>query len=99
MAEIYKSRTLPTVQRAFELYLQRYRQGAAAYPQALIAERTFFDLQANYISALENVWVNALTLQGLLLTDGLDLPAAPGEIDNAVREINMPTVEAPGRRP
>lgn len=98
VAEMYKSRTLPNAQRAYELYLQRYREGAAAYPQALIAERTFFDLQANYISALENVWINALTLQGLLLTDGLDVPAAPGEIDNAVREINMPTVETPGTR-
>lgn len=98
VAEMYKSRTLPNAQRAYELYLQRYREGAAAYPQALIAERTFFDLQANYISALENVWINALTLQGLLLTDGLGVPAAPGEIDNAVREINMPTVEAPGTR-
>ena len=96
---MYKSRTLPNAQRAYELYLQRYRQGAAAYPQALIAERTFFDLQASYISALKNVWINALTLRGLLLTDGLDVPAAPGEIDNAVREINVPMVEAPGARP
>jgi cobalt-zinc-cadmium efflux system outer membrane protein len=99
VAEMYKSRTLPNAQRAYELYLQKYRQGAAAYPQALIAERTFFDLQANYISSLENVWINALTLQGLLLTDGLDVPAAPGEIENAVREINMPTAETPGTRP
>ena len=37
VAEMYKSRTLPNAQRAYELYLQRYRQGAAAYPQALIA--------------------------------------------------------------
>jgi len=99
VAEMYKSRTLPNAQRAYELYLQRYRQGAAAYPQALIAERTFFDLQTNYISALKNVWINVLTLRGLLLTDGLDVPAAPGEIDNAVREINVPMVEAPGARP
>lgn len=99
VAEMYQSRTVPNAQRAYELYLQRYREGAAAYPQALIAERTFFDLQATYISALENVWINALTLQGLLLTDGLDVPAAPGEVDNAVREINMPAVEAPGPRP
>jgi cobalt-zinc-cadmium efflux system outer membrane protein len=98
VAEMYKSRTLPNAQRAYELYLQRYREGAAAYPQVLIAERTLFDLQAKYISALENVWINTVTLQGLLLTDGLDVPAAPGEIDNAVREINMPTVEAPGTR-
>jgi hypothetical protein len=44
------------------------------------------------------VWINTATLQGLLLTDGLDLPAAPGELDRPVREINMPVVENPGGR-
>jgi len=45
----------------------------------LIAQRTLFRLEANYIGTLEHVWINAATLQGLLLTDGLGLPAAPGE--------------------
>lgn len=98
VAETYKARTLPNAQRAYELYLQRYREGAVAYPQVLIAQRTLFDLQASYVSALENVWMNAITLQGLLLTDGLELPAAPGEIDRPVREINMPVTEMPGAR-
>ena len=98
VAETYKTRTLANAQRAYELYLQRYREGAAAYPQVLIAQRTLFDLQTNYISALESMWMNAITLQGLLLTDGLDLPAAPGEIDRSTREINMPVTEIPGAR-
>jgi cobalt-zinc-cadmium efflux system outer membrane protein len=98
VAETYKTRTLPNARRAYELYLQRYREGAAAYPQVLIAQRTLFELQSNYISALENLWISATTLQGLLLTDGLDLPAAPGEIDRPVREINMPVTETPGAR-
>lgn len=96
IAETYKMRTLPNAQRAYELYLQRYREGAAAYPQVLITQRTLFQLQASYISALERVWMNAITLQGLLLTDGLDLPAGPGDFDRPVREINMPITEAPG---
>lgn len=62
----------------------------------MIAQRTLVELQTNYISALENVWMNAVTLQGLLLTDGLDLPAAPGQVDPPVREIDIPTAEAPG---
>jgi outer membrane protein, heavy metal efflux system len=97
VAETYKTRTLPNAQRAYELYLQRYREGAAAYPEVLIAQRTLFELQSKYIFALENLWMNAITLQGLL-TDGLDLPAAPGEIDRPVREINMPVTEMPGAR-
>jgi outer membrane protein, heavy metal efflux system len=98
VAATYKSRTLPNAQRAYELYLQRYREGAAAYPQVLIAQRTLFDLQTHYISAVESVWMNAITLQGLLLTDGLDLPAAPGEAGRSTREINMPATGMAGAR-
>jgi cobalt-zinc-cadmium efflux system outer membrane protein len=98
IADRYKTRTLPNARKAYELYLNKYHEGAAAYPQVLVAQRTLFQLEANYIGTLENVWINAATLQGLLLTDGLDLPAAPGELDRPVREINMPVTENPGGR-
>jgi cobalt-zinc-cadmium efflux system outer membrane protein len=99
IADRYKTRTLPHARQAYELYLHKYHEGAAAYPQVLIAQRTLFQLEASYIGTLEDVWINAATLQGLLLTDGLDLPAAPGELDRPVREINMPVPENPGGRP
>ncbi len=99
VADRYKSSTLPKARQAYELYLQKYHEGAAAYPQVLIAQRTLFQLETNYIVTVENAWINAVALQGLLLTDGLDLPAAPGELDRAVREINMPVQENPGVRP
>jgi cobalt-zinc-cadmium efflux system outer membrane protein len=99
IAERYKSKTLPNARKAFELYLRKYHEGAAAYPQVLIAQRTLVQLETSYINTLENVWVNAAALQGLLLTDGLDLPAAPGEMDRPVREINLPITENPGMRP
>jgi outer membrane protein, heavy metal efflux system len=96
VAETYKSRTLPNAQRAYELYLQRYREGAAAYPQVLITQRTLFDLQTKYIFALESVWINAITLQGLLFTDGLGQPAAPLGTDRSMRQIDVPSAEMPG---
>jgi cobalt-zinc-cadmium efflux system outer membrane protein len=96
VADRYKGRTLPNAQRAYDLYLQKYQEGAVAYPQVLIAQRTLFQLRTNYISALENAWLNAAALQGLLLTDPLDLPAAPGELDRPVREINIPVAETQG---
>ncbi len=96
VVERYKGRTLPNAQKAYDLYLHKYHEGAAAYPQVLIAQRTLFQLQTSYISALENAWMNAAALQGLLLTDPLDLPAAPGELDRPVREINMPVAETQG---
>jgi cobalt-zinc-cadmium efflux system outer membrane protein len=96
IVERYKGRTLPNAQKAYELYLHKYHEGAAAYPQVLIAQRTLFQLQTAYISALENAWMGAAALQGLLLTDALDLPATPGELDRPVREINIPVAETPG---
>ena len=96
IVERYKVRTLPNAQKAYELYLHKYHEGAAAYPQVLIAQRTLFQLQTAYVNALENAWMGAAALQGLLLTDPLDLPAAPGEVDRPVREINMPVAETPG---
>src|SRR5271154_1642510 len=99
IAERYRSRTLPNARKAYELYLRKYHEGAAAYPQVLIAQRTLVQLETSYINTLENVWINAAALQGLRLTDGLDLPAAPGEMDRPVREINLPITENPGMRP
>lgn len=99
VADRYKTRTLPNARQAYQLYLQKYHEGAAAYPQVLIAQRTLFQLETNYVVTLENAWINAAALQGLLLTDGLDLPAAPGELDRPVREINMPVQENPATRP
>jgi cobalt-zinc-cadmium efflux system outer membrane protein len=96
VVERYRVRTLPNAQKAYELYLHKYHEGAAAYPQVLIAQRTLFQLQTSYISSLENAWMNVAALQGLLLTDPLDLPAAPGELDRPVREINMPVAETQG---
>jgi len=91
MVNQYRNQLLPRAQRAYELLLSRYGLMTASYPQVLKAQETLFQLQDGYISALEGLWVNAITLQGLLLTDGLEPPARPGEIDIPVREINVPT--------
>jgi hypothetical protein len=50
-------------------------------------------LQSEYIAALESVWTNGIALQGYLLTDGLEAPARPGEVDHPVRETNVPLPE------
>jgi len=91
MVSQYRNQLLPRAQRAYELLLNRHGVMTASYPQVLKAQETLFQLQDGYISALEGLWVNAITLQGLLLTDGLEPPARPGEIDMPVREINVPT--------
>lgn len=72
-ADRYKQEVLPKAQRAYELYLNSFRQMAAAYPQALIAQRNLFQLQDDYVNALVTVWQRSVDIQGLLLTGGVEL--------------------------
>ena len=89
--EKYRNRMIPRAQKAYELYLKSYGGMAAAYPQVLISQRTLFQLQTDYIAALENLWGNSIALKGFLLTDGLEAPSHAGEMDQPVRELNVPS--------
>ena len=78
-SETYRSEILPRAEEAYRLYLTRYRQMAAAYPQVLVAQRTFFEMSNAYLESLSEAWRAAVQLQSLLAGDGLDAPAAAGE--------------------
>jgi outer membrane protein, heavy metal efflux system len=78
-AEAYRSEILPRAEEAYRLYLSRYREMAAAYPQVLVAQRTFFEMSTEYLQSLNEAWRAAVQLQGLLAGDGLDAPAAAGD--------------------
>jgi len=77
-AERYRTQMIPRAQQAYDLYLNSFRQMAAAYPQVLIAQRNLFQLQQDYITALVNTWRSAVEIQGLLLKGGLEAPGAAG---------------------
>jgi cobalt-zinc-cadmium efflux system outer membrane protein len=69
----YKSDLLPRAQRAYDLYRDRYRQMAAAYPQVLVSERTLFQLRLAYIQSLGELWQSAAQLRHFTLNGGLTL--------------------------
>lgn len=69
--ERYQGAVLPRAQQAYTLYLNRFRQMAAAYPQVLIAQRTLGQVRAEYVQALVGVWQHAVLIRGLLLAGGL----------------------------
>ena len=71
----YKNEMLPRAEQAYKLYQANYQNMAAAYPQTLIAQRTLFQLEVDYVQALESAWQGALGIRGFGLIDGL---AAPG---------------------
>jgi len=93
----YKNQMIPRAQKAYDMYRKKYRQMAAAYPQVLIAQRTLMQLEVSYINALERFATNSVALQAYLLTDGLEAPSQPGEIDRPVREMNIPFTAASPR--
>jgi cobalt-zinc-cadmium efflux system outer membrane protein len=93
MAVAYREEVLPRAKKAYGLMVEKYGRMLASYPRVLDAQRKLYELQIEYISALEGVWTNGIALQGYLLTDGLEAPARPGEVDRPVRETNVPMPE------
>ena len=93
MATEYREEMLPRAKKAYGLMADKYGQTLASYPRVLDAQRKLYELQIEYIAALESVWTNGIALQGYLLTDGLEAPARPSEVDRPVRETNVPMPE------
>jgi cobalt-zinc-cadmium efflux system outer membrane protein len=76
-AQQYKTEMLPRAEQAYKLYQANYQKMAGAYPQVLISQRTLFQLEGDYIQALENAWQRSLAIRGFGLMDGLSEPAMP----------------------
>jgi cobalt-zinc-cadmium efflux system outer membrane protein len=93
MAVEYRDEMLPRAKKAYSLMVEKYGLMLASYPRVLDSQRKLFELQVGYIAALESVWTNGIVLQGYLLTDGLEAPARPGEMDMPMRETNLPIPE------
>jgi cobalt-zinc-cadmium efflux system outer membrane protein len=70
----YRNDLLPHARRAYELYRDRYRQMAAAYPQVLVSERTLFELQLAYVRSLGDLWQSAARLRHFASDGALDTP-------------------------
>ena len=87
-AERYRTQMIPRAQRAYELYLLKYRNMAAAYPEVIISQRTFFQLQESYVQTLGELWTTAVQLQNYLLADGLTAPRPSGSTGT---QSNLPT--------
>lgn len=68
-AQRYAADMLPRARRAYEMYRANYQNMAGAYPQVLIAQRTYFQLQVDYIQALERAWRGAIAIQTYLSND------------------------------
>jgi cobalt-zinc-cadmium efflux system outer membrane protein len=76
----YRDSSLPEAKEAYELYLESFRRRRAAWPQVLVAQRTYFQMSVEYLQALDQLRRSEVAILGLLLLDGLDEPPGlPGE--------------------
>lgn len=84
-AEVYRTRVLPRAEESYQLYLARYREMAAAYPQVLVAQRTLFQMTEQYFENVEAAWRAALRIRGFLIDeDGLGAPMRSGEVESGI---------------
>jgi len=90
IAQQYRDSMLPRAKKAYGLMTEKYGLMLASRPRVLETERRLFNLQADYILTLEKLWTSGIALQGFLLTDGLEAPSRPGDMDRPVRETNLP---------
>jgi outer membrane protein, heavy metal efflux system len=93
MAGEYRDEILPLARKSYRLLSDRYGEMQASYPRVLESKRKLFELQSEYIASLETLWRTGLALEGFLLTDGLEPPTSPGEVDRTIRETNLPSPE------
>ena len=93
MADEYRDGILPRAGKAYALLVDKYGKMLASYPVVLNSQKTLYELQIEYIATLQNVWTTGIALQGYLLTDGLEAPARPGDVDRPLRETNVPMPE------
>jgi cobalt-zinc-cadmium efflux system outer membrane protein len=80
----YERDILQNAQDTLDLTTTAYAVGEADFLSVLIARRTYFETNLNYIAALGEVAQAEAQLDGFLLTGGLDATTDPG-IDDGLR--------------
>ena len=80
--DTYRDESLPRAKKAYELLLGSYQRRRAAWPQVLVAQRMWFELQVEYVHALVDLRRAEIEIKGFLLTGGLQLPQAPEPLGN-----------------
>jgi outer membrane protein, heavy metal efflux system len=81
LVERYKAAVIPKAQMAHQLYLARFKEMTAAYPQVLISQRTLFQVKAEHLHALGELWHHVVMLEGFLIGEGMDGLQQAGSVE------------------
>jgi cobalt-zinc-cadmium efflux system outer membrane protein len=83
--QTYRKENLPDAKEAYELYVESFRRRRAAWPQVLVAQRTYVQISVDYTEALAEMRRAEVEILGLLLVDGLDEPHGKRQGDRETR--------------
>lgn len=75
--EEYRTHLLTRAEEAYRLYLARYKEMAASYPQVLIAQRSLMQLTEEYLTQAEQFWTSVVRLETMLSGSPSAARAAP----------------------
>ena len=70
----YQQEILPDAKESLGLIQQGYRQAEFGYLELLTAQRTYFRVNLNYVTALRDLWISDTRIQGMLLSGALQAP-------------------------
>ena len=70
--ETYVQTILPNAQSTLEMIRAGYREGEFGYLNLLTAQRTYFEVNLNYLESLKEFWLRCVELEGMLLVGGLE---------------------------
>lgn len=70
--DAYEDRILPKSKESLELSVAGYEQGEVSFLNVLTAQRTFFQVQLNYLDQLKQLRGRAVLIEGNLLADALN---------------------------
>lgn len=73
-AETYANEILPRAKQTFDLVQRGYSLGEVGYLDSLTAQKTLMQTNLAYLDALGSLWQSYMKIDGLLLTDSLQVP-------------------------
>jgi cobalt-zinc-cadmium efflux system outer membrane protein len=82
LTRTYRGKSIPRAKQSYELLLESYRRRRAAWPQVLVAQRLWFDLQVQYVTALVELRRAETEIRGFLLHGALQVPSTPEPLQN-----------------
>ncbi len=78
----YHNEVLPTAKETLELVTEGFKSGELDYLQLLTTQRTYFQTGLTYVKAQTNLWLSVVSIEGLVLSGGLNEPGSgEGAID------------------